>query len=85
MGTEKSGNQLNGFLAEVLRECKGKRYTFEQLAPLTGMSVRQLKRVLNDERVMNTDDMEAISRALGVSQGDILREALARLEKHDGI
>lgn len=86
MGTEKSGNLLNGFLAQVLREHKAnQRFTFEQLSALSGMSIRQLKRVINDERVMNTDDMEAISRALGVSQAAVVREALTRMEKHDGI
>lgn len=81
MGIESSGNVLNAALSEVLRNLKEKQgLTFPQLAAKTGISVRQLKRVINDERAMSSDDIVKCCAALGVSFTDVLNEAVKLLE-----
>lgn len=90
MGIKKTGIPLNGFLAEVLKERKARSgLTFVQLSALTGISERQLKRLMADERPIDTAEMEAVSRALGVTQFEVVFEAVKRMaagtEKHDGI
>lgn len=86
MAFEKSGNPMNAALAAELTDWKkDKRLTFEALNELTGISVRTLKRIFNDERVMDTDQIIEVSRALGVLPSQVVANALARLEKHDGI
>lgn len=77
---------MNAALAAELTDWKkDKRLTFEALNEMTGISIRSLKRIFNDERVMDTDQIIEVSRALGVPASQIVANALARLEKHDGI
>lgn len=86
MGIEKSGIPLNAALAAELSEHKRQqKLTFEQIAAGTGISLRQVKRIFNDERSMDTLELEKVSRRLGKSSSSILAGALARLEEHDGI
>lgn len=77
---------MNAALAAELTDWKkDQRLTFETLNEMTGISIRTLKRIFNDERVMDTDQIIVLSRALGVLPSQVVGNALARLEKHDGI
>jgi transcriptional regulator with XRE-family HTH domain len=82
MGKESSGNELNAACAKVLRDRKERQgLTFPQLAERTGISVRQLKRVINDERAMTTDDMVRCAAALGVSLTEVFSVAIKLMEQ----
>ena len=55
--------------------------TFEVLSDKTGIKVRQLKYLFNDQRAIHMRDYMAILKALDIDPGDAIREAQARVEK----
>ena len=89
MGTRQQpvGDEHNSAIA-VLFRCRkaeiGARMTFQVLADLTGLNLRQLKRLLNDERAMHMSEYVLIVSALGLDPGDALTDALARAKKAAG-
>lgn len=77
MGKEQSGNELNAAFATILRRRKtDERMTFAQLSERTGLSERQVKRVFNDERVMDTDELVKCAAALRITVTEIVNEAV---------
>lgn len=59
--------------------------TYTQISELSGVSLRQVKRIFNDERAADIGELERVSRALGVSMHSVMSGALARLEKGERI
>lgn len=81
MGIEQSGNELNAAFARILRRHKAdQRLTYDQIAERTGLSPRQVKRIFNDERVMDTDELVKSAAALKVTVSEIVNEAIKLVE-----
>lgn len=86
MTKERSGIPLNEAIAAVLTDRKKELgLSYDDLVRSTGLPSRTLYRIFLDERPIDTRQLEIVSGALQISQSKIVADALARLEKHDGI
>jgi len=76
MGTDKTGDAENAAIATVFRNRKEELgLNFEQLATMTGFSVRTVKRYLHDERLLRIRDVRSLSSALDMTLIEVFTKA----------
>ena len=80
----KPKDPYNTAVVEVLSARKDKpseKVTFERLSELSGIKVRQLKYLLNDERQLHMGEFLSICTALKLDPADVVDEAMGKLAK----
>lgn len=79
-----TGDLYNAAIAAQLRILKagiGKSMTFSALEALTGIKLRQLKYLFNDQRSIHMSEYMVILQALGKDPAEAMAEAQAVVEK----
>lgn len=81
MVTDITGDPDNAALASALlaqKEATG--ISYEEIARLSGLGLRSVKRYLHDERVMSIAKVRVLTKALGVPFGKFMGEHVAGIE-----
>lgn len=76
---EKPKDPYNSAITALLRGAKGvERATFPALEAATGIKLRQLKALFNDEVPMHLGEFLAICNALKLDPADVVSQAVSR-------
>jgi hypothetical protein len=75
--SELDRQRINGKLVD------GKPMTYELVAEKTGMHIRTVNRLLNDQRPFKIGQFVAIANVLGVAPADLMAEAEAAVAKSE--